>query len=325
VIDYEKLQARKPGCFNVITVPEVKLPVKDDGKIQYLFPVFTARERAAAEFKPLDLDNLDFPSLEEQVMALEDEDDVAILELADDFLTPSVKTRAIKVTVERILRLGKTLGCGGCAGERVRHTDPCHERFAKLIKEEEEHKKSIEEIKDKLADTSAASFSCDVCQSMFPSRNALFKHLKEEHPNPSSSSSSKPTTKASGMINTANNNMFCDECFERSSACICSGPSKMTSRAAGLICTANSEFCNECFERSTTCMCEEKTTIKQTTKCAGVPARISCCCLTPILQGESAVEHMSDEECFTKAPALPATAAHANLPPPRFRAETCLH
>ena len=72
-------------------------------------------------------------------MALDDEEDIPLLDLADDFLKEKKKARATKVTVERIIRLGPTANCGGCNLGQARHNDECHERFAKLIQEEEDH------------------------------------------------------------------------------------------------------------------------------------------------------------------------------------------
>ena len=56
-------------------------------------------------------------------MALEDEEDIPLLDLKDDFLATQSKPRAIKVTVERIIRLGPTPECGGCNLGQTRHTN----------------------------------------------------------------------------------------------------------------------------------------------------------------------------------------------------------
>ena len=49
-----------------------------------------------------------------------------------------VKSRAVYITVERIIKFGETLGCKACLGNGSKHTDACHERFANLLKEQRE-------------------------------------------------------------------------------------------------------------------------------------------------------------------------------------------
>ena len=46
------------------------------------------------------------------------------------------KSRAVYITVERIIKFGETPGCKACLGKNTKHTDACRERFAKLLKEQ---------------------------------------------------------------------------------------------------------------------------------------------------------------------------------------------
>ena len=48
------------------------------------------------------------------------------------------KSRAVYITVERIIKFGETPGCKACLGKNTKHTDACRERFAKLLKEQRE-------------------------------------------------------------------------------------------------------------------------------------------------------------------------------------------
>ena len=48
------------------------------------------------------------------------------------------KSRAVYITVERIIKFGETPGCKACLGKNRKHTDACRERFAKLLKEQRE-------------------------------------------------------------------------------------------------------------------------------------------------------------------------------------------
>jgi hypothetical protein len=40
--------------FSVVTVPEIKLPVDEDGTPKYQFPIAAAREKATSDFQPLE-------------------------------------------------------------------------------------------------------------------------------------------------------------------------------------------------------------------------------------------------------------------------------
>ena len=59
ILDYERLQARKSGMLSVITIPEIKLPVHEDGSPKYHFPIAAAREKATSDFKPLEFNQLE--------------------------------------------------------------------------------------------------------------------------------------------------------------------------------------------------------------------------------------------------------------------------
>ncbi len=85
VLDYVKLQERKPGAFSVITVPEISVPKDPQGEDNFLFPIATAREKATSDFKPLEFNQLELTKLEDQIMALEDEEDIPLLDLDKEF------------------------------------------------------------------------------------------------------------------------------------------------------------------------------------------------------------------------------------------------
>ena len=48
------------------------------------------------------------------------------------------RSRAVYITVERIIKFGETPGCKACLGKGTKHTVACCERFAKLLKEQRE-------------------------------------------------------------------------------------------------------------------------------------------------------------------------------------------
>lgn len=164
ILDYARLQSRQSNAFSVIIVPEISIPVGSDQKPAFIFPIAAAREKATSEFKPLEFDQLELDKLDDMIAALDDEDDIPLLDLQDGFLDERKKSRAVKVTVERILRLGPTPNCGGCNLGQARHNNECHERFAKLIKDEDDHKQVIKEIKNKHqsqgTSSSSSAFAC---------------------------------------------------------------------------------------------------------------------------------------------------------------------
>ena len=51
---------------------------------------------------------------------------------------PTVRRRRTYVTLERVIKYGKTPGCKGCdrVAEGVPHTDECHERFRDLLEKD---------------------------------------------------------------------------------------------------------------------------------------------------------------------------------------------
>ena len=51
---------------------------------------------------------------------------------------PTVRRRRTYVTLERVIKYGKTPGCRGCerVAEGVPHTDECHERFRDLLEKD---------------------------------------------------------------------------------------------------------------------------------------------------------------------------------------------
>ena len=108
------------------------MPVDDEGNNKYVFPIAAAREKATSELKPLEFNQLELDKLDDEIMALEDEEDIPLLDLKVDFLATQSKPRAIKVTVERIIRLGPTPECGGCNLGQTRHTNKCHEVCRKM-------------------------------------------------------------------------------------------------------------------------------------------------------------------------------------------------
>ena len=120
ILDYERLQQRLPEAYNVITVPEIRLPVDDEGKIKHVFPVCKAREDALTRFQPLELDTLDLPVVDSADQHLEDHDEnpeqvEAPEPLREDLIAvPQLKKRATKVTLERRIKFGRTPNCGGC-------------------------------------------------------------------------------------------------------------------------------------------------------------------------------------------------------------------
>ena len=202
ILDYERLQKRSNNAFAVITVPELKLPVDDEGKSKFIFPIAAAREKAASTFQPLEFNALELDKIENEVAALEDEEDVPLLTIDDEFLSTQKKPRAVKVTLDRIIRLGPSPDCNGCSSlGQSRHTTACHDRFAQLLKDE---------------------VRCDICEALFSSRNALFKHLREDHPShpKEEKKTSKQTSTAPGLMSVPLST-HCVSCLERSYACIC--------------------------------------------------------------------------------------------------------
>ncbi len=93
ILDYEKLQQRKPTAFSVITVPEIKLPTLENGNNQFIFPISAAREKATSEFQPIAFDALEFDKIEGRIEALDDQEDIPLLEIDEKFLEPNKKAR----------------------------------------------------------------------------------------------------------------------------------------------------------------------------------------------------------------------------------------
>ena len=89
-----------------------------------MFPLFEAQVERLALFRP-----------ESRLPKLEPKE---VLPFEEGAPEPKVRRRRTYVTLERVLRFGKTLGCRGCEhiAEGVKHTDACHERFQKLLEDE---------------------------------------------------------------------------------------------------------------------------------------------------------------------------------------------
>jgi hypothetical protein len=139
ILDYERLQQRKPTAFNIITVPEIVIPQKENGTPDFVFPISSAREKATQEFQPFEFNALELDKIEERIEALADQEDIPLLEIDTKFLTPiqeAKKPRAVSVTLDRIIKYGHSPNCNACERGEGRHTNDCHERFASLLKDE---------------------------------------------------------------------------------------------------------------------------------------------------------------------------------------------
>ena len=204
VLDYSRLQKRDSNALNVLVVPEIKLPVDDQKDPKYIFPMATARDLAVENFKDAEFEKLEFPSYEDAIMSLEDEEDAVLHELIEapsDAVTVW-KPRATAVTLERRVRFGRTPNCPGChLGKRL-HTDECHLRFENLLAEEQKQQREAKEAKAAKR-TAKASTSA-----------------KAEEVPMSSSSSSSSNPRVAGLIAAADT-LFCSSCLDRTQNCAC--------------------------------------------------------------------------------------------------------
>ena len=133
VLDYESLRTNQKGCGRPIQVHEKELVVPDS----FVFPLYEANALKLTSLSPK-------PSLPK----IEPGESLPFEKGAPD---PEVRKRRTYVTLERAIRFGKTMGCRGCdrIAEGVKHSDACHDRFAKLLEDERKAKLLEEERKAK--------------------------------------------------------------------------------------------------------------------------------------------------------------------------------
>ena len=119
VLDYDSIRANAKGYGTPIQVYSTELVEPSDGN--YIFPMFEAQVNKLNLFKP----TLELPRIERRD-ALPFEDDAPAL---------TVRRRLTYVTLERVIKYGKTPGCRGCerVAEGVPHSDECHGRFRGLL------------------------------------------------------------------------------------------------------------------------------------------------------------------------------------------------
>ncbi|CAE7259976.1 unnamed protein product [Symbiodinium sp. CCMP2592] len=133
VLDYESLRTNQKGCGRPIQVHEKELVVPDS----FVFPLYEANALKLTSLSP-----------EPSLPKIEPGESLPFEKGAPD---PEVRKRRTYVTLERAIRFGKTMGCRGCdrIAEGVKHSDACHDRFAKLLEDERKAKLLEEERKAK--------------------------------------------------------------------------------------------------------------------------------------------------------------------------------
>ena len=133
VLDYESLRTNQKGCGRPIQVHEKELVVPDSS----VFPLYEANALKLTSLSP-----------EPSLPKIEPGESLPFAKGAPD---PEVRKRRTYVTLERAIRFGKTMGCRGCdrIAEGVKHSDACHDRFAKLLEDERKAKLLEEERKAK--------------------------------------------------------------------------------------------------------------------------------------------------------------------------------
>ena len=119
VLDYDSIRTNAKGYGRPIQVYSTELVELSDGN--YIFPIFEAQVNKLNLFKP----TLELPAIERR----------DALPFEEGAPAPIVRKRRTYVTLERVIKYGKTPGCKGC--ERVAggvpHSDECHERFRGLL------------------------------------------------------------------------------------------------------------------------------------------------------------------------------------------------
>ena len=120
MLDYEALRENRKGCGKPIQVYTSELVMPE----VFVFPL----EQRSISRLALFSDEPGLPKFEPREALPFDE------EVPE---APKRKRRAY-VTLERVIRFGKTVGCKGCdrIAEGVRHTDECHARIEKALDDE---------------------------------------------------------------------------------------------------------------------------------------------------------------------------------------------
>ena len=120
VLDYESIRTNQKGCGRPIQVHEKELVVPDS----FVFPLYEANALNLASLSPTPL-----------LLKIEPGESLPFETGAPD---PEVRKRRTYVTLERAIRFGRTVGCKGCdrKAEGIKHSDACHDRFAKLLEDE---------------------------------------------------------------------------------------------------------------------------------------------------------------------------------------------
>ena len=122
VLDYDSIRTNAKGYGRPIQVYSTERVEPSNGN--YIFPMFEAQVNKLNLFKP----TLELPAIERR----------DALPFEEGAPAPTVRRRRTYVTLERVIKYGKTPGCRGCerVAEGVPHTDECHERFRDLLEKD---------------------------------------------------------------------------------------------------------------------------------------------------------------------------------------------
>ena len=142
ILDYESLRENRKGCGRPIQVYTTELVMPE----VFVFPL----EQRSISRLALFSDEPGLPKIEPREALPFDEEEPEV---------PKRKRRTY-ATLERVIRVGKAVGCKGCdrIAEGVRHTDECHARIEKAL-EDERLAKEAEKSKREASDEKSVDIS----------------------------------------------------------------------------------------------------------------------------------------------------------------------
>ena len=141
VLDYEAIRTNKKGCDKPFQVYQTELVMPE----VFVFPLEEASNTQLALFRS----DLELPTFEPR----------EALPFEEGAPEPVKRKRRTYVTLDRVIRFGRTVGCKGCERmtEGVRHLDECHARIERLLEEEKVAREALKSRMEKSAKESHPS------------------------------------------------------------------------------------------------------------------------------------------------------------------------